>query len=102
MRSNSVFLLLESWAMLRLDSKLRVTLASSGRCLWILLCAEAAGRVDPVSLDEIVASSQSHIVFRAVRGRELRAEGPRALIGILGASGVIPRVQVWIRGRLFQ
>lgn len=75
---------------------------SAGCRLWILRRTEAARCVNPVSLNEILATPQRHVVFRAVGRGELGAEGPRALIGIFPPSIVIPGVQVGIGDGLFQ
>src|SRR5689334_25251943 len=66
------------------------------------LGAVAAARVHPVLLDEEVAAAQPHVRDAAARRGVRRAEGPRALVGVLVATIVVPGVEVGVGHGLLQ
>src|SRR4051812_35220537 len=62
--------------------------------------AAAGAGVHPVALDEHLLAAEGDVVDRAVGGGGGGAEGPRALVGVLGALLVVPGGQVRVRGGL--
>src|SRR5207302_10111611 len=62
--------------------------------------AVAARGVHPVALDEVLTAAESDVVLGAVGRRRRGAEGPRALVGVLGATAVVPGVEVGVGDRL--
>src|SRR5436309_10727464 len=60
------------------------------------------GCVDPIHLDEKVLATDILIRFGAVRREIPGAKLPRALVSVLLAEEVVPRVEVLVGGRFFR
>src|SRR5512135_163679 len=64
--------------------------------------AVATRGVDPVALDQVLPGAEGHVVFRPIRKGVFGPEGPRALVGILVAAGVVPGIEVGIGHRFLE